>query len=160
MKKGPTLLLKGVIVLAALAVLAFCLFGLPLITTSIAIEFPPVAPLRDAMLFGLWLTAIPFFFGLSQGFRLLTLIDRGTAFSEDAVNALRHIKQAAFAMTGLYLIGMPIAFLIAQYDDAPGLIIMALALACSPSIVAIFAGVLEKLFRHAIELKSENDLIV
>lgn len=143
-----------------LLVLAFCIFLLPMITEGAALEFPPIAPLREAILFGLYLTAIPFFIALYQAFRLLGYIDRNTAFSELSVQALKNIKYSALAMSVLYMIGMPVIFLIAETDDAPGLIIVGFLFACSPTVVAVFAAVLQKLVQNAIDIKSENDLTV
>jgi hypothetical protein len=160
MKKGSTLFLKGVLVFMALAVLAFCIFGLPPITAGIAAEFPPTAPLREGMLFGLLLTSLPFFFALYQAFKLLGYIDQGVAFSELSVRALRLIKYAALAMSGLYLLGMPVALLMAQSDDAPGLVPIAFLLACSPIVIAVFAAVLERLVESAIEIKKDTELTV
>jgi hypothetical protein len=159
-KKGSTLFLKAVLVIMGLAVLAFCIFGLPPITAGIALEFPPTAPLREGMLFGLWLTALPFFFALFQAFKLLNHIDKNIAFSELSATALRKIKYSALTMTGLYLLGMPVALLMAEYDDAPGIVPLAFLLACSPVVIAVFAAVLEKLVRSAIEIKAESELTV
>ncbi len=160
MKKGSTLFLKGVLCIMGLAVLALCIFGLPSITQGIAAEFPPTAPLQEAMLFGLYLTAIPFFFALYQAFKLLNYIDKGIAFSELSVKALKWIKYSAITMTGLYLVGMPVVVLIAESDDAPGVVILGFLLACSPLIIAVFAAVLQKLVQSAIDIKSENELTV
>ncbi|MEI9966387.1 MAG: DUF2975 domain-containing protein [Candidatus Moraniibacteriota bacterium] len=159
MKQG-TWFLKGVIFFIGIVVLTLCIFALPKITSGAAIEWPAIAPLREAILFGLYLTAIPFYFALSQAFRLLTHIDKNTAFSEQSIQALRSIKYCALTMSGLYLIGMPVIFLIAEADDAPGLIIIGFLLACSPTVVAVFAAVLQKLLQSGMELKSENELTV
>lgn len=160
MKKGSTLFLKGVLCLMALAVLVLCIFGLPSLAQGLGEEFPPVAPLREGILFGLYLTAIPFFLALFQAFKLLNYIDKGLAFSELSVKALKWIKYSAVTMTGLYLIGMPIALLIAEWDDAPGVVPLAFLLACSPLVIAVFAAVLQKLVQSAIDMKSENELTV
>ena len=160
MKKGSTIFLRVVIYILGLSVLAFCIFALPVITRGAAAEFPPIAPLREAILFGLWVTSIPFFTALYQALKLLSYIDKNTAFSELSVTALRRIKYSAFTMTGLYMLGMPVAMLVAEWDDAPGLIPISFLAACTPIVIAVFAAVLEKLVQSAIDLKSENDLTV
>ena len=63
-------------------------------------------------------------------------------------------------MCGIYLAGMPIAFQIAQADDAPGLIILAMLLAAAPVVIAVFAAILQKLTQHALDIQSENELTV
>ncbi len=159
MKQG-TWFLKGVLCFMGLLVLVFCIFAIPGITKGAALEFPVIAPLQEAIMFGLYLTAIPFFIALYQAFRLLGFIDTGRAFGESSVQALKTIKYCALAMTGLYLIGMPVIFLIAETDDAPGLIIIGFLLACSPTVVAVFAAVLQKLLQSGMELQSENELTI
>ncbi len=160
MKKGSTLFLKGVLIFISLVVLALCIFALPTMTRGAAAEFPPIAPLREAILFGLYLTAIPFFTALYQAFELLNYIDKNIAFSTLSVKALKYIKYSALVMSGLYMLGMPVAVLVAEWDDAPGLVIFAFLAACSPIVIAVFAAVLEKLVQSAIDLKSENELTV
>ena len=63
-------------------------------------------------------------------------------------------------MSILYLASMPILFQIADADDAPGVIGFGMLFAAAPIVVAVFAAVLEKLVRNAIDIKSENDLTV
>jgi hypothetical protein len=60
----------------------------------------------------------------------------------------------------IYVAFVPPLFPIADVDDAPGLIIMGMVVACAPISIAVFAAVLEKLLKSAIEIKSENDLTV
>ena len=160
MKQPSTLFLKAVLVLIGLAVLTFCIFAIPAIANGIGIEFPSIAPLRHAILVGLWATAVPFFIALYQAFKLLSYIDKNIAFSDLSVKALRNIKYAAIAMSGLYMLGMPVVFMIAEADDAPGAVLFGLLFACSPIVIAVFAAVLQKLVKSAIEIKSENDLTV
>jgi hypothetical protein len=160
MKKGSTLFLKGVLCLMGLAVLALCIFAVPEVVPGMAAEFPILLPLVRPMYFGLWATAIPFFVAIFQAFKLLNYIDANSAFSTRSVEALKRIKYSALAMSGLYLIGMPVVFLIAESDDAPGVVILGLLLALSPTVIAIFAAVLQRLVESAIEIKKETELTV
>jgi hypothetical protein len=160
MKKGSTLFLKGVLCFMALALLALAIFAFPAITRGMAAEFPPVEPLRESVLFGLYLIVVPFFVALYQAFKLLNYIDKNLAFSELSVRALKWIKFSALAMTGLNLLGMPVVMLIAQSDDAPGVVVLGFLLACSPIVVAVFASILQKLVQSAIDLKKETELTV
>jgi hypothetical protein len=159
MKQG-TLFLKAVLCFMGLLVLAFCIFAIPEITEGAALEWPQIAPLREPIMFGLYISAIPFFIALVQAFKLLGYIDKNTAFSELSVKALRYIKYCALTMSGLYMLGMPVIFLIAEADDAPGLIIIGFVLACSPIVIAVFAAVLQKLLQHGIDIESENKMVI
>lgn len=55
---------------------------------------------------------------------------------------------------------MPFVYLIAELDDAPGLIIIGMIPIFASTVIAVFAAVLKKLLQEAIDIKSENDLIV
>jgi hypothetical protein len=160
MKKGSTLFLKGVLCFMALALLALAILAFPDITRGMAAEFPPVEPLREAILFDLYLIVVPFFVALYQAFKLLNYIDNNMAFSELSVQALKWIKYSALTMTGLNLLGMPVVMLIAESDDAPGVVLLGFLLACSPIVVAVFASILQKLVQSAIDLKKETELTV
>jgi hypothetical protein len=109
---------------------------------------------------GLYITAVPFFVALWQTFKLLSYIDKNTAFSELSVQALKNIKYCATSVSAVYVLFVPLLFPIADADDAPGLIIFGMIIACAPISVAFFAAVLQKLLASAIEIKSENDLTV
>ncbi len=160
MKRGSTIFLRVVLVIMALIALALCIFAFPSITRGASLEFPVIAQLQEAILFGLYLIVIPFFISLYQAFRLLNYIDANIAFSHNSIRALRSIKYAAVLMSGLCMIGMPVVFLIAQADDAPGLVLVGFSAACSPLVIAVFAAVLQKLVESAVEMKSEQELTV
>lgn len=159
-KKKETLFLKLVLVLISLAVLAFCIFAIPNIGWGVVAEFPGIIYHPYLIMFGMYLSAIPFFFALYQAFTLLIFIDKNLAFSESAIKALRNIKYSAVIMTTIYFGAMPIFFQIAEIDDAPGVVPIGTIFICAPLVIAVFAGVLEKLVKNAIDIKSENDLTV
>ena len=160
MKKGGTFILKSVIVLMGIGVLALCIFGLPAIVREVFEYISEFAYLKYPTLISLYITAIAFFFALYQALKLLSYIDKNIAFSELSIKALKKIKYCALTISGLYLLNMPIVFLLADKDDAPGGIIIGMVIACSPIVVAVFAAVLQKLVQNAIDIKSENDLTV
>ena len=55
---------------------------------------------------------------------------------------------------------MPIFYLIAEADDAPGIILIGMVIIFAALVIAVFAAVLQKLLQEAIDIKSENDLTV
>src|SRR5690606_12951828 len=93
------------------------------------------------ILIGMYVPAIPFFFGIYQTLKLLHYIDTNKAFSELAVTAIKKIKYSAIVITALYTLGMPYIYYVADLDDAPGVILLGLVLILAPSIVATFAAV-------------------
>ncbi|MDA5111097.1 DUF2975 domain-containing protein [Brevibacillus thermoruber] len=104
--------------------------------------------------------AIPFYFALYQAFKLLSYIDQNKAFSELSVIALKKIKYCAITINILYVVGMPLFYLMAEVDDAPGIIVIGLVMIFASMVIGVFAAVLQKLLKEAIEIKAENDLTV
>ncbi|GIO38945.1 membrane protein [Paenibacillus antibioticophila] len=156
--KRETLFLKAVIILIALPVLALCVWGLPSIIKEATDTYPAawVFPILVIM----YLSAIPYFWALVQAYRLLSYIDKNEAFSELSVQALRWIKYCGAAISILYAASEPFLYLIAERDDAPGLILMGMIIIFASFVIAVFAAVLQKLLKNAIDIKSENDLTV
>lgn len=143
-----------------LILLALCIFAFPSISRGVGIEFPALLGLRYPILIGLYATAIPFFAAIYQAFLLLNYIDSNSAFSSLSVRALRRIKYSGVVMTVILMLFMPIFFMIAEADDAPGVVLFGFLFACLPIVVSVFAAVLQKLLQNAIEMKSENELTV
>jgi thiamine biosynthesis protein ThiC len=108
----------------------------------------------------LYAAAVPFYIALYQAFKLLSYIDKNKAFSIISVRALKNIKYCAITISILYVVGMPLLYLIAEKDDAPGIILIGLVIIFASMVIAVFAAVLQKLLKEAIDIKSENDLTV
>jgi len=153
MKQGSTLFLKGVVVLMGIIVLALCVFVLPAGIRSDSVGYRPI-------LLGMYVPAVPFFIALYQAFKLLGYIDKNIAFSDLSVKSLRYIKYCGAAISAMYAVGMPYIFVVADRDDAPGVILIGLVFTFAPLMVAVIAAVLEKTFQDAISIKSENDQII
>lgn len=160
MERGTTLFLKAALVLIGVPVLALCIFAVPKIAEFAAELYPDYAFLKILVLMDLYATALPFYFALYQSFKLLSYIDENQAFSDRSVLALKRIKYCAFLFGGLYTVGMPLFYLMAEKDDAPGIIVIGMVLIFAALIIAFFAAVLQKLLKEAIDIKSENDLTV
>ena len=155
-----TLFLKVVVFLIGILVLALCMFLVPEIANFAAELYPEHAYIQYLVLIDLYVTAIPFYFALYQAFKLLSYIDKNEAFSELSVKALKNIKHCGITFSGLYVVGMPLFYLIAEMDDAPGIILIGLVMIFAALVIAVFAAVLQKLLKNAIDIKSENDLTV
>lgn len=158
--KRETLFLKIVLFFMALPVLAVCIFVVPPFSSFVAELLPDWAFLQYFFIFAMYGTAIAYFFALYQAMKLLGYIDRNIAFSELSVKALKTIKYCAIIITVLYAFSLPLILYMAQVDDAPGLGGIGMIITFGAIVIAVFAAVLEKLFRNAIEIQSENDLTV
>ena len=160
MKRGTTLFLKIAVILIGIPVLALCIFLVAWIANDAAELFQIFAYIKYPVLIGLYASAIPFFFALYQAFKLLSYIDKNKAFSELSVKALKNIKYCAITISILYAVVIPFFYLIADIDDAPGLIVIGLVIIFASMVIAVFAAVLQRLLQDAIDIKSENDLTV
>jgi hypothetical protein len=158
--KRETFFLKFVVVLMGLPVLALCIFLLPGIAEYFGELNPKLDFLQYPFLIGLYVTAIVFFVALYQTLKLLSYIDKNQAFSELSVKALKNIKYCAITISALYVVFMPLLYLMAEVDDAPGIILIGMVIIFGCMVVAVFAAVLQKLLKNAIDIKSENDLTV
>lgn len=154
MKKGSTVILRGVVVLIGLLVLAICALILP--PALIANNVGTMAPI----LLGLYVPAIPFFIALYQTMRILHNIDTASAFSIASVNALRVIKGCAIAISALFTLGVPYIYYVAEIEDAPGVLLVALIIIFASAVIATATAVLQQLVQNAVDIKSENDLTV
>lgn len=150
MKQGTTLFLKIAVILIGIPVLALCIFWLP--SFAHYLNYP--------VLIGVYAAAISFFFALYQALKLLNYIDKNKAFSELSVNALKNIKYCAITISILYAGFIPFLFPIAEADDAPGLVAFPCIIIFTSSVIAVFAALLQKLLKEAIDIKSENELTV
>lgn len=158
--KRETLFLKVVVFLMGLPVLALSIFVLPEIAEFFAELNPTLDFLQYPFLIGLYVTVIAFFAALYQTLRLLSYIDKNEAFSDLSVMALKNIKYCAITISALFVVFMPLIYLMAEIDDAPGLILIGMVIIFGSMVIAVFAAVLQKLLKNAIDIKSENDLTV
>ena len=163
MKRSSTLFLKVAVIFIGIPVLALCLFLLPQIVNEAnqaADRGSDLAFVVYVILLVMYVSAIPFYFALYQSFNLLSYIDKNQAFSELSVISLKKIKKCAIIISGLYVVALPFVYIMAEVDDAPGLIIVGMIPIFASMVIAVFAAVLQRLLQEAIHIKSENDLTV
>ncbi|QUW23574.1 DUF2975 domain-containing protein [Sporosarcina sp. Marseille-Q4063] len=158
MKRGSTLFLKIAVFLIGAPVLALGIFGVIDLVNNPA--NPNYAHLLYPIVIGMYISVIPFFVALYQAFKLLSYIDKSLAFSEFSVKSLKKIKFCAMTTSGVYIVILPFVFLVAELDDAPGLVIVGMVPIFAPMVIAVFAAVLQRLLQEAITIKHENDLTV
>lgn len=159
MKQVTTHFLKLAVIFIGILILALCIFLVPKLAFEVS-NFLKVDSLKYIIYIILYGAAIPFYFALYQAFELLSYIDKNKAFSELSVIALKKIKYCAILICGLHVLGLPLFYLVADKDDAPGLIFIGMVIPFASMIIAVFSAVLERLLQEAINIKSENDLTV
>lgn len=159
MRNYSTMILRLAIFIAAAIVLAICCGA-----AWLAIKTDPPSEyyiLSYVLLIGTCTAAIPCFVALYQSYKLLGYIDTDRAFSELSLKALEIIKNSALIEFFICALGgIPFFYVVAKKEDAPGLVIIGMAIAGVAFIISVFASVLSKLLKEAIVIKSENDLTI
>jgi|HigsolmetaAR203D_1030402.scaffolds.fasta_scaffold01806_8 hypothetical protein len=158
--KLETLFLKIVVILLGVPILALCIWAVPVLGEIAAELVPGFSPIESLVCLVFYASAVPFFYALYLAFRLLQYIDRDTAFSDASVTALRRIKYCAVAIFVCHALVLPLFYLYAKADDAPGVVIVGCVVPFACVVIAVFAAVLQKLLRHAIDIKTENELTI
>ncbi|MEH7386917.1 DUF2975 domain-containing protein [Bacillus sp. JJ1521] len=157
-ERGNTLFLKVAIFFMGIVVLALCIYWLPWAANNLAVENPEFAYLKYPLLIGIEIMIIPYLFALYHGLKLLSYIDKNTAFSQKSVRSLSFIKYCAAIISAWYVIGF--FFVISQDAGQPGVLLIALVIIFACFVVSVFAAVLQKLLKNAIDIQEENDLTV
>lgn len=160
MQKSSTLFLRAGVSAISLGVLALCIFLLPLMWVHAYDEYPHDGFAVRVVVLAMYATAIPFYIGIYKGWRTLDIIDKGKAFSKQAVKTLRDIALCAAVISLIYIIALPFFYVWADKQDAPGLMIISLFLVGMPMIVSVATALLWRLLSEAVTIKSENDLTV
>ncbi|MFH0066277.1 DUF2975 domain-containing protein [Peribacillus sp. NPDC056705] len=160
MNRGTTLFLKVAVILIGIPILTLCLFLVPKIGDFAGELYPKMDYMKSLVLMDMYAAVIPFYFALYQAFKLLSYIDKNQAFSELSVKALKNIKYSAITISTLYLLGMPLYYLMGKRVDPPSFIPIGLVIIFASMVIAVFAAVLQRLLKEAINIKSENDLTV
>lgn len=158
MKKGSTLFLKVVILCTAIAVLA-AMIRFPQ-TEGRATNLDLFSIYTDPFILYTYIASIPFFVGLYQAFKLLSLIETNKAFSQAAVNTLKAMKLASLSLVGFIVVAMVYIRFLAQGDDPAGPTMLGIIVTFAATVVATTAAVFQKLLQNAVDLKSENELTV
>jgi len=160
MKRGTTLFLKMAVILIGIPILALCIFLVPKIGNFAGELYPDIAYMKSLILIDMYAAAIPFYFALYQAFKLLSYIDKNQSFSELSVKALKKIKYCAITISTLYLLAMPLFYLMSRKVDPPIISVAELVIIFASMVIAVFAAVLQRLLQEAINIKSENDLTI
>lgn len=158
--KRETWFLKLAVIVLTLPVIGGCALALPHIWREATVSGGWVQASIQPIVIGMYVAAVPFFYALYQTFKLLGYIDQDEVFSLETVRALRHIKYSAVIITAVYAMTLPFFYWFAERDDAPGFLLIGLVFVFASFVVAVFAELLQKLLRRAIDMKQENDLTV
>lgn len=158
--KRETVFLKLSVIVLAIPILAACIFLLPFLWRDATESGGWIANSMRPIVVGMYVAAVPYFAALFQTFTLLGLIDRNEAFSYGAVKVLRVIKYCALTITVIYTALLPFFYWFAERDDSPGFLVIGFVFVFAAFVIAVFAELLQKLLKRAIDMKQEIDLTV
>lgn len=138
MKKINSILLSLAIVSLGCIVLFLCVTVLPAVARDTASANPEVSYLHYPILFGMYATAVPFFFALVETVLMIRVIEQKSIFSSRILQGLNHIKYCAFAIIALYICG----FFILDYANAfpPIVAVMGVVIIIVTTLVATAAS--------------------
>lgn len=150
--------LRASIIMFSFIIFVLAVFWLPEMAKISAELNPEVAYLKYPVLFGMYLTCIPFFTAVFHTFKLTSFINRESAFTEEACKSLGKISYSGLGIIILYIIG------ILYIDNAralsPGMALMGIIIIFASASIATFAAVLKALLMKVIDIKTENELTI
>ena len=158
--RRETMILKIAVIMLGIPVAALSVLLLPWIARDAAQSSIRMAYVIYGILILMYISVVPFFAALYQGFRLLGYIDSNKAFSELSLKSIQKIRSCAAAISIIYLFAMPLFYIVAEIDDAPGVILVGMIFVFAPWTVAVLAAILKKLLKNAIDLKNDNELTI
>ena len=158
MNRAPTIFLRLVISLIAIAALAVCVFPLPRMLSQEAAKTPDTAWQIYLFLVGAYIQAALFLFALYQAFKLLNYIDGNKTFSELSVRALRRIKYSALDIGLLMVAGLGWLMVLTAGtgEDSAGPAMIGFIGTFASTVVAAVAAVLETQVQKVVDTKKEG----
>ena len=158
MKRGSTVFLKIVLLLIGIGAFAGLLWFPQ--TEGRAKTLDLISIYLNAFIIYMYIASLPFFVGLYQAFKLLHFIEKNKAFSQGAVNTLKHIKFASLSLIGFIIVGLFYIRFFTHGDDPAGPTMLGLIVTFAVAVITTAAAVFQRLFQNAVDIKSENDLTV
>jgi len=151
-------ILKTFIILMGGLIASLCIFWLPGLAKTSAINNPEFAYLRYPVLVVMIVTTIPFYFALFKANLLLNLIAVKSAFSVESVLSLKVIGYCGAAIAGSYTVLGVILFTLGALH--PGIFIAFAILILTSTTISFFANLLKVLLEEALQYKNDVDLTI
>lgn len=154
MNRGSTIFLQIVVFFIGMGALAFLIWeprveGVNANATNFEIYSDPFILLVYA-------GSIPFFVALYQAFKLLSLVGQDKVFTQGSVRALRTIRNCAIAIIGFVVVEELIIMLTHGNDDAAGAFMMGILITFGSIVVAVTAGMFERILQSAVVMKPDS----
>lgn len=157
MSKAKSILLHGALVIfGAVFVIATLLVTVQLVTSK-QLQHPVAI---GSLVVAAYLVTSSVLYGLWQIKKLLALIEARQAFTQRTLPLVRKIRGAITFISFASLLVLPAFYQGAQAEDAPGLMLLGIALVLVPFAVWAFAVIVEELFKSAISLQEDVDYTI
>ena len=108
MKKFITYVLSGLLILIGFIIFLMCAFVLPSIADDVVRHSPEVMYLKNPILFGMYATAIPFFYAIYATMRIIFTAEKDLIYLGKIKGYLTQISYCAVVIILLYIAGFTI----------------------------------------------------
>lgn len=157
--KFETIFLRFMTFLVGLPALAVGTFLLPKIAKE-AIQEAAGGATMGYIIVGtlllIYLSIIPFYLILFHFTRILVYIERDLVFSELCLHAFQKIKRYSFIISGLYVLALPFMYFIAEWDDAPGLILINVVITAAFIGLESIAFIVQNIIKKVVDKNQEE----
>jgi hypothetical protein len=142
-QKYSIIILKAIIVLIILFMLIISVVGI------ISLTKDPINPIYGHILYpivvGTYVSTFIIYLAFYHTFMFLNLVKEKLSFSINTKNRLNIIKTLGLIFAILYTLLLPFVYMLANLDDAPGVIFVGMIPLVGGFIVYLFADILIKL---------------
>ena len=145
MKRGSTIFLQIIVVLAGLGALALMLW-FPHIEGRNVHSTPFQVYFHDPFLAYAYTASMAFYLALYQAYKVLGLAGQNRIFSAPAVKALRTIKYCALALIGFVVVAL-LVISQAEGEDRAGGVALGVVLTLGSLVVATAAAIFERILQ-------------
>lgn len=150
--------LKVFLSLTCIILAIVSLVVVPLIGRDIASDYPEFSYMFYPCLIFIWITMIPFYGSLFEGWKISNEINKDNSFSRKNLNSLNRIRKYALSECILYFLGAIILLFLNLLH--PSILIIILFIIFVAMCISVFMAVLAHLVQKACDLKDENDLTI
>lgn len=136
--------LKVISVLAVIPPLFLCIYFFPKIVIEGIDLSSPYAPYMIVIMISVYFISVPYSYAFYITYKLLCLIEKREFFTKESEANLTKINKLAYLAAVFFTIDLPFVYILADMDDAPGLVMVGLFLTIFSLAIGVFASVLKK----------------
>jgi len=156
MTKYSIRLLEVILLLIAIFILSLSVIDI------VSLIKDPINPIYDHILYpiviAIYVSTIFIYLAFYQTIQFIQLINHKLVFSNDSIYRLKKIKRYGLIFAALYVMALPFIYLLANADDAPGVIFVGITPLVGGFIVYLFTDILIKIIHQGISQKETSKL--